>query len=227
MPKITFIVDPGADDITMDGVSLNAIDEFKIECLSNGVVSCDWATLEARLNNHDVSMFWWFLEETERRSIAEMAIKNILFFTISSARSGNPDCEGGIGEWKLAQCVTNTIVRYQKFKYIPSESVGSCYWKHPTTGEEKCIYQTDTYNLPCNIVGCYTDDDEWGHGMCAVQVVRGTDSLDNWIVFNYSDFDIKPGNWQMPNNSTVSMMVPAYFSCRGYSFWSCAAEFEV
>lgn len=218
MAEITFIVDPGADDILIDGVSLNDIDAFRDECLTGGAVSCDWDTLHARLINHDISRFWWFLTEAERRSIAEIAIKNTLFYTLYYGRSGKPNCEGGEGDVAEIVCMQNALIRYLKFGSDSPPSGSDCYYRRNSDSDEFCYVPDIKYNLPCNIVLCAGYD--FGHSMCAIQVVDSFDSLDNWIVFQYSSFDIKPGNPQMPNNDFsdlfVKMEVITTMRCSGY-----------
>jgi hypothetical protein len=198
--------------------------EFRSECLYGGAVSCDVGTLHARLNNHDVSRFWWFLTESERRSIAEMAIKNTLFYTFRHGRSGKSNCEGGDGDDYGLSCLPNGLIRALKFG---SYSVGgdSCYYSRYgyKTSEEFCYVPETQYGLPCHIVTCATpagSEPGFGHSMCSIKVVDATDSIDNWIIFQYSDFDIKPGSWQIPNNEYdlyLKFGELTNVSCRGYS----------
>lgn len=222
MPEITFITVPKADDIIIDGVSLNDIDAFRAECLTGGAVSCDWTTLHTRLNNRDVSRFWWFLTESERRSIAEMAIKNTLFYTFRYGRAGKSNCEGGEGDKYGIVCLQNGLIRALKFG---SYSVGgdSCYYRRYSTSKEFCYVPEIQYGLPCQIVTCATyagADQGFGHTMCSIKVVDATDSIGNWTIFQYSDFDIKLGSWQIPNNEYdlyIKFGELTNVSCRGYS----------
>jgi len=214
MTEITFIVYPDVDEILIDEIpiedlptvihtqTIDDIDVFRTECLSGGTVSCTWSTLQARLIDRDVAKFWWDLTESERRSIAEMAIRNTLFSVMRYGRSGKANCAGGEGDVGRIMCTQNGIIRTLKFG---SHSVGndSCYYQRTDPGEEFCYVPETSYGLPCHIVSCLTysgADPGFGHSMCSIQVVNNTDSLDNWIVFQYSDFDIKPGHWQIPSH---------------------------
>ena len=235
MAEITIVCNEGAD-ITIDGVSWDdivppeddtpdAIDVFRSECLTGGCVSCDWDTLHARLTNHDIATFWWLLTESERRSIAEMAIKNMLFYILSYGRSGKTNCGGGEGDIKQIACVQNGLVRILKFGTSPIGG-GSCYYRRYADSKEYCYVPATSYGLPCNLVICATyadaaSDSTFGHTMCSIQVVDGTDSIDNWIIFQYSSFDIKSGNWQIPGGKYdlyVDFIKMLSISCGGYSY---------
>jgi hypothetical protein len=215
MPEITFIVDPGADDIVIDGVSLNVVDELRSECLSGGAVSCDWDTLHSRLINHDVSRMWWFIKESERRSIVEMAVNNTISYRIYRFGYGEYDCVGNINEWRTAVCVQNFVIRYALFSSMGSKQytdLTNCYWKRSDEStDEVCFVPEHPYGLPCNAVSSH------GHVMCGIQVVHGLDSLDNWIVFQYSDFDIKWGNWQMPADEGIGVREVTNLQGGGYN----------
>jgi len=174
--------------------------EFRAECFDAGGIGCSWDVMKTRLEDRTVSQLWWDMTEMERRSIAEMAIKNTLFYTLRYGRSGKPDCEGGVGDVMGIVCVQNGSIRALKFG---SYSVGgdSCYYRRSSTSGEFCYVPEIQYGLPCHMVTCTTYagvDRGFGHTICSIQVVDKTDSLDNWILFQYADFDIKPGNWQIP-----------------------------
>jgi hypothetical protein len=204
-----------------------SLETFRAECLSNGVVVCDWNTLQARLVNHDVSRFWWLVTEQERRSIAEVAIKNTLFAVITQKRKGHSDCNGGIGEWGSIVCVGNAMIRYLTFAK-PMNQMDTCYWRYRQDAPEVCFAANDTYQLPCFMANCRKISPQFGHAMCAIQVVQGIDSLDNWIIFQYREFDIKPGSGQMPTGSSVDIVDPHTFApCGSYSCWGAIASFEV
>jgi len=251
MTEITFITYPDVDEILIDGVPIEDlspiddtppaptptpppddttdIDIFRAECLSGGAVSCTWSALQVRLINRDIATFWWDLTESERRSIAEMAIKNTLFSIMRYGRAGKENCEGGEGDVGRIVCVQNGIIRTLKFG---SYDVGGdkCYYRKSSTSKEFCYVPETSYGLPCHIVTCATasgSSDPFGHTMCSIQVVNNTDSLDNWIVFQYSDFDIKPGHWQMPSRDDIWVVFSnlTHVSCGGYGYKD-VARFE-
>lgn len=222
MPEVTFTTIPEADDVVIDGVSMNDINAFRSECLIDGIVSCDWNTLHNRLIDHDVSTFWWFLTEGECRSIAEMAIRNTFFHRILRHRKGLENCAGGEGDWEKADCCENVIIRLFLFDRASSRPtvhniISKRYWKRDEPSqEEHCFVPDHSYHLPCYIAYIPPDPDipdDLGHVMCGIQVSKDTTKLSSWIIFQYDDFDIKPGVWgksglmQIPLNSTVKMML--------------------
>jgi len=231
-----FESDPSGATVEIELISggVSDLDVFRAECMSGGMVVCDWETLESRLNDHTVSTLWWELMGSERRAIAEMAIKNTLFYTISNWRDGKQYCAGGEGDIHGADCLQNAMVRYLKFgsDTPPSLVVGdgspggsACYHQKTMASTEFCYVPDIKYNLPCNLVGC--NGANYGHAMCGIRVVKNIDSLDNWIVFQYTDFDIKPGHAQMPNfridDLCVTIRTPSAIKCTGYSYKTVAS----
>ena len=203
MPEITFVTVPGADDIIIDDVSLNDVDRFRSQCLLGGSVVCTWDTLHARLMNHDVSRFWWLLTESERCSITETVVKNTFFYTIYRMRTGQPNCGGGVGGWKSIDCGYNALIRYLKFNDSSFSGADTCYWKKMAStpdSDEHCYKPTNSYGLPCYLTFCGTMESGFGHYMCAMPINKKINSLDGYIFFQYSDFDIKPEHWQMPTH---------------------------
>lgn len=197
----------------------NYIEEFRKACISNEQVSCNWSRLESWLNAKAVSKIWWDLTETERRSVAEMTIRNTLFYKLRYGRSGSPDCEGGEGDLKNIVCVQNGLIRTLKFGSY-SGGGHSCYYRQYIDSEEYCYVPEVQYGLPCHIVTCVTYGSGFGHTMCSIQVVDEIDSMDNWIIFQYSDFDIKRGSSQIPSHRYdlyIRFGKLTGLSCGGYS----------
>lgn len=220
MAEITLDSVPGADDVAIDGTSLNAVDALRSECLSSGVVSCDWNALHARLINHDVSRAWWFLTESERRSITGIAVSKVINKIIWYYRRGEN------GEWCTMRsvCTYNATIRFQKF----GTPVGwnDCYWKYNKDDSKYFCYVPEQYfGLPTVHVNTGS------HAMCGIHVVEGIDDLNNWVVFQYACPNIRPGNSQMPNGSHVLIQDPfpytgAIFTCVGFDS-NIIAEFDV
>ena len=227
MPKVTFVVDPGADNIRIDDVSLNAIDAFKDVCLSGGGVVCDWDTLHVYLINHDVSTFWWFLTESERREIAEMAIKNTMFHNIQLRGTGLSNCEG-VDETTFEQCRcgANAIIRYLKFASSKNSDVDHCYWKRTRDHGAECFKPTNSYLLPCHYVQ-YLSEGPLAHFMCGIQVKESVESIDNWMIFQYRTCDIKVGDSQMLPGAKVVMNLPTSIACSSVGCGTPIAEFFV
>jgi len=227
MPEITFIVDPEVDEIIIDGEKVSApieepppdvttdIDTFRTECLTDGAVSCDWNTLEVHLINKEVSTFWWDLTESERRSIAAMAIGNVMLYRIHLYGMGEFGCVGDVDKWMTAVCAENFVIRFAKFGSMGTKQytdLTNCYWKRvDESSTEVCYVPEYSYGLPCNLVSSP------GHAMCGLQVVNNLDSIDNWIVFQYSAADIKWGNRQMPADAGVSVRTITNLQGGGYN----------
>jgi hypothetical protein len=195
------------------------LEEFRAECVHGGSVTCSWDVLKTRLEDQTVSLLWWFLTEAERRSIAEQAIRNTLFHNYRYGRHGKANCEGGEGDVKSIVCVQNGVIRTLKFGKC-SAGGDSCYYRRYTDSEEFCYVPNIQYRLPCNIVSCIDYEGEFCHSMCSIQVVNKIDSINNWIVFQYNDVDIKSGNWQMPSHKYdlyLKFSNINRISCGGYS----------
>jgi hypothetical protein len=194
--------------------------EFRDECMSGGNVVCSWNVLKNRLEDQTVSLLWWLLTETERRSISKMAIENTLFYKLNYGRYGKPDCKGGEGDIRAIWCVVNGVIRTIKFGVYLSGG-GSCYYRRYADSEEYCYVPEATYGLPCHIVSCGSHEPgDFGHSMCSIQVVDRLDSINNWIIFQESDFDIKPGQRQIPTykyDLHIRFREMTSFSCGGYS----------
>ena len=204
---------------------------FREACITDEQVSCDWSILESWLNSLIVSDIWWLLTETERRSIAEMTIKNTLFYMIHKGRKGEANCEGGEGDYGDIACKQNALIRYLKFGEVVN-SADHCYWKrHGTSTEEHCYVPDISYNLPCALVLCFVPAYNFSHVLCTVQVNEDVSKLESWIIFQYSDFDIKPGDWQLPvdkdpGNSSITMINPQSIDCGSYSWMGYIARWE-
>lgn len=234
---------PSGAEVTFDGKVIgttpltHTIDEavglaeFRDECLSGGNVVCSWDVLKTRLEDLTVSRIWWDLTRDERYSIAEMAIRNTLFYSIFYKRTGKPNCEGGEGELDRASCVNNAIIRCLKFGEFPdtvpywSPNADECYYRQQPTSSEHCYVSNTPYKLPCHFVSRISEF-AIHHALAAIQIENNYGSLDNWIVFQYIDFDIKPGDKQMPYSSRVIFSKSNGFQC-GVSYGTKLAEFSI
>lgn len=227
MAEITFKVIPKPDDISINGILLNDIDAFRTDCLMNSEVVCGWDTLHTNLIDHRVSKIWWFLTESERRSIAEVAIKNTMFYDIMLRGTGLPNCEGADETtFKHCPCGAEAIIRYLKFASTKNSTVDSCYWKRALDYEAECFKPTNSYLLPCHYVS-YEPEDSIGHFMCSIHVKEGVESIDNWVIFQCETCDIKVGDSQMLPGAKVVMNLPTSIACSLVGCGTPIAEFFV
>lgn len=188
-----------------------------------------WIKLKPLLEDHTISEMWWNLTESDRRSIAELAIKNTLFYMLRQGRSGKPNCEGGEGNFNSLVCLQNAIIRSMKFG---TELTGAdnCYYRRNELSEEFCYLGTH-YDLPCYMVTCSTYGGGFGHSLAAIQVNEDTDLLSSWIIFQYSDFDIKLGHWQLPvdrfpGRIYIKIAIQTDVRCAGYNSTDELARWE-
>lgn len=189
-----------------EGVGLT---EFRTECLSGGDVVCSWDVLENRLEDQTVSKLWWDLTLDERYSISCTAIENMMFNLFAIKRLGKSDCGGGEGETGFTLCLDNAIIRYLKFSSSDFTKIDEYYWRYGGTSEEneKCWRPDICYNLPGHIISCMPLPVAANHAMCGIQIDTDLTSIDSWVVFNYGNCDIKPGDGQM-KDPYIQVWVP-------------------
>lgn len=178
------------------------INAFRNECMNNGSVKCSWSTIKNWLKDRRVASIWWDLTQTERKSVAVIAIKNTLFYYTDSIRDGNDNCSGPTGSTYRAVCLHNAIIRTQLFGF-PVEYSKKCYYKS-SSGVYKCYYSPDHYGLPAYDIELRTTertgDNAYGHAICGIQIVNNMNSYKNFILFQYNACDVKLGDWNFPND---------------------------
>jgi hypothetical protein len=189
----------GTTPMTYTIDELIGLAEFRAECLSGGNIVCSWDAIKTRLEDQTVSRLWWDLTRDERYSISIIAIMNTMWNLSAIKRLGAQDCEGGIGDTGFTYCLDNAIIRYLKFVSSNFTKIDSYYWRYGGTSEEteKCWRPDICYNLPGHVISCMPLPDAQNHAMCGIQIDSNMDSIDSWVVFNYMDCDIKPGDTQM------------------------------
>ena len=186
----------------------------------NLYISVEWAVLKPQLEDGTIGAEWWTYTEADRRVIAELAIKNTLFYQITQGRWGDPNCIGGVGDLHRITCTRNAMIRYLKFGSNTID-VSECYYQNDKN-IETCYESDAKYRLPCFLVDTFSPS-LWGHEMCAIQVNENVEDMNSWIFFQYSSFDIKPGDWQMPadryagNFHVEVRMVKSMPTCDGYT----------
>ena len=198
-------------------------DEFREECLSSeGKVICDKDTLHDNwLITKKLSKIWWLLTDEERDNVAKFIIRSWLFFSIYYVREGEKDCKGGTGPWKKACCMHNMLIRYLRFgegeKHY--DEISHCYWSRDQKTEY--CYWTESYDLPVYPCTVSTAGPGFGHGICAFQIRKDQGDFNSWRFFQYTNDNIKPGDWQMPcskDGKTIYVRInePTNMSCGGY-----------
>lgn len=212
------------------------LEKFRDDYMSGGLVSAEWTTFKSVLEDHTVANLWWRLTRNERYSIAKTSVENTLFNRMYHSRRGESNCVGGVGEWKVMECVGNAIIRVLQFgkrlTRVPywSPTSDECYYKRYETSEEHCYVPDIPYGLPCFYVSKIADEVKPGtvehHALAAIQIENNYDSLDSWIIFQYSDFDIKSGDHQIPFDSTVKFSAPYGTQC-GVVYGDRVASFHV
>ena len=182
----------------------------------------DFDALKPYLVSGYIGENWWGFTELNRRTIAETAITNMLFYYISQGRSGDQDCAGGTGDKHTLVCIQNAIIRLLKFGTGIS-GADYCYYDD-ISGVEHCYVPDEKFNLPCYYANVHTaigSEHPWGHALCAIKVNENIDELSSWIIFQYSTFDIKQGDWQIPTNThdDLSLMLynTGWIGCGGMS----------
>lgn len=201
-------------ETTPPGIVVNntakSVDIYSGESMSSiDFSTATWNEVKPLLEDGTIGSDWWSLAESDRRRIAELAIKNTIFHEVHLFRSGKSNCSGGVGDFSRAYCQVNALIRVLQFG---SGDIGgdSCYYKQNASSAEHCYVPAKKYNLPCHLVSCFTSpgtSPPFGHALAAIQVVNGVGSLDNWIVFQYNNFDLKSGEWQMPAPDYDNMYV--------------------
>ena len=197
------------------------VSEFRESCITDGKVSCDWSVLESWLNSSIVSDIWWGLTRDERYSIAEKSVYNTLYGRIDYYSFGEDACTGSDGDWLSAACAANGMIKYLKFaspifEYQDECTFESCYWKWDDVDIEHCYKHELYYDLPCAIVQAKPIPDSNGHShiMCAIQIEEDVSKLDSWVIFQWTAFDIQPGEGQLDCGS-FDIYRPGRMGARG------------
>lgn len=178
------------------------LDEFRNECMSNESVKVSWSTIKKWMIDRRVASIWWDFTQKERKSIAEIAVKNTLFYYVDRVKDGNNNCSGATGDEYISVCIHNSIIRTQHFG-TPVNFSKKCYYKS-NTGSYKCYYISQYYGLPTHDIelrtGHVTGEGSYGHAICGIQINKNINDYRSWVLFQYWDWDIKLGDKQFPLN---------------------------
>lgn len=195
-------------------------------CIRDDRIVCSKEIIHYLLKNKIIAKRWWELTDREREIFADYIIRNWLFYYIPYKREGQRECKGGTGDWKRAVCLHNALIRYLRFgkgeKHY--DQISSCYWSRD--GKEEYCYWEESYDLPVFPVSVVTMGPGYGHAICAIQIKKNKKDFNSWRFFQYSNANIKIGDWQMPCKYTyqgeekaiyVCINEPILLSCGGYS----------
>ena len=168
----------------------------------------NWTDTQTFLASGITGSLWWHLSEKYRRLIANMAISDHLPGTIRSFSDDNGATWGGAA----GVCVANAYVHLMKFGAPTAGAMrdhwSNFYWKLRSWSTTTHPYVTDdNYWLPVYWAGAggWYFGHYIAHAMAAIQVRKGFASHEDWIVFQYSNTNIRCGDWQLPSdNSNVS-----------------------
>ena len=189
---------PPAFPEILPSVTSSDLSQFRSECIQNGEISVGWSTLRPWMISRKVGALWWDLTITERKSICDIAVSNVLKYTIDGAAGGDPNCKERKGIWEQAVCRHNATVRCMTFGF-PVWGSDYCYYRYLTTAE--CYYTKDYFGLPTyrlEMVCKYLNKPAVGHAMAAIKIEKNPTSVKGFYVFQYKDQDIQIGDWQMP-----------------------------
>jgi len=172
-------------------------DEFRQDCLDGGSVSCTRELIHGKwLASQRLSRIWWSLAREEREAVAGYIIRNYLFFEIPYRSYGLDKCGGATGEWMDNQCSANALIRFVALG--DSEpyrgQVDNWYWSMDR--EEIHCYCEYVFRLP--VYPAVALNMGWSHAMAAFQVGQDEKDWESWILFQYDNEDIQPGDWQLP-----------------------------
>ena len=228
---------PVGADVRIGGVSIGttpitgkiddgSLEAFRAECMTDDKVSCTWDVLRKNLEGHAVCRLWWDLTRNERYSITVNAIRNNDYTeTALKVLTGAPNCRGATSGTWAGSCALAAAIRYTKFAPpcaitdhngpAPSGNQDGCYFQLGSSLPIRCLRQSNPYNLPCYFVQVLNEPMDRRHILCAIQIENSFNRLDNFVVFQYNDVDVKPGDNQMGLNAKVVLYSPLMIGCFG------------
>ena len=76
------------------------------------------------------------------------------------------------------------------------------------SGKTQCMYRDDYFDLPVYIVVVGTVDSAFAHEICGILINQDTTDHNSWIYFQYSNHNIKLGDWQIPvDDYDIQMLI--------------------
>jgi len=176
-----------------------SFDDLKSKCLRNDEVRCDWNTLHGYLLDNTVSNNWWQLTKGQRISILNKILTELFPYAVEYICEGKDNCEGGEGSYKTAVCLHNSAIRVTRLG-SPVYNDKKLYYNTRQDHKTDICFGLEYYNLPAYCAGVF------GHEIAALQIGENPDEPSSWRLFQYRDFDIKPGDWNMPYINPISVL---------------------
>ncbi len=59
---------------------------------------------------------------------------------------------------------------------------------------------------------------QFAHALNAIHIGDSYDSIDDYLIYQYSEIDIKWGSWQMPTDCVIHLKIPTSISIAGYNY---------
>lgn len=206
-------------------------EDFLDDCVNGNNLTCSWSKLETYLLDSTITYGWWDISEVIRRKIVDIAIQNTINERIYYHSTGKPYCRGQEGDWLVAKCVPNSIIRMLKMGNLPNVGQDEMictpergYYKYTNLSSVHCFYTSNCFNLPIHSVSCIKPD--FTHALASILVNKDYSKIGSWVIFQYNDIDIKPGNWQLPYGSTVKFHELNKI-CRGCMYGIKKGEFKI
>lgn len=173
-----------------------------LNCFEGNQLICNEDIIHQLLISKNVAADWWKLTEEQRRVLGDYIIRKYASGYIKKyGEKRNEEIE-----WKRAVCMQHAMVRYCKLNFRePIYDLSKCYFLN-SKNEVECFYKPpeECFWLPCyitNVVGS-----AFAHTISALQINKNFKNFDSWVFFQYSNSNIKPGNWQMPHGKEVSIL---------------------
>jgi len=186
------------------------------------LLNCSKEELYSLLINRYVSNKWWLLDDDTRK---QLALKIIKWWSVPLGKIVREKHQVGEKWWEgNPMCAGNAAIRYAIFADSsiarPNEYYQYYYsneWRELVN--EQCFYLPvalgRVYKGTINSMGVSTYSS--CHAIAALQVNPNLKQFNSWVFFQYTNPDIRPGDWQIPIHGKVSLTTPIDISVVGWS----------
>ncbi len=184
-------------------------ESFMSQCISNDKVICDSGVLNKAGEGGVLKNIWWNLTIDERRDIGIALVgyinSDVLYgkYDIKQICVDDVNCTSPISHsWGM--CRPNAIIRALRFG-APDKSFDRCGYINGKQ-EISSYYYNKSYGLPVYPVRIEGTVTAYTHSVVALQIGDDFSDFNSWLFFQYSNADIKPGDWQMPITTNVMLV---------------------